>query len=203
MSGICGLFNLDAAPAVEVDLQSMTAMLERRGPGGTGHWHEGPVGLGHTLLATTPESLFEHQPFRHSATGCVITADVRLDNRAELLAALNLSSRAAATGDAELILLAYLEWSDRCLDRLLGDFAFAIWDPRHKKLLCARDHFGMRPFYYHHAPREGFRFASDARAILVLPQVPYQVSQGRIADFLVPQLEWIDYTSTFFEHNFR
>ncbi len=94
---------------------------------------------------------------------------------------------------------AYLKWSDGCVDRLLGDFAFAIWDPRRRMLFCARDHSGMRPLYYHHVHGQHFLFASDARAILVLPKVPYQVNQGRIADFLVPQLEWIDYTSTFFE----
>jgi asparagine synthase (glutamine-hydrolysing) len=70
-------------------------------------------------------------------------------------------------------------------------------------MFCARDHFGMRPFYYHHAANKRFLFASDPRSILVLPQVPYAINQGRVADFLVPELEWIDYTSTFFEEVYR
>jgi len=199
MSGICGLFNIDGASVSEAELRAMTAMLERRGPDRTGRQCEGTIGLGHTLLGTTPELLYEKQPFRHSETGCVITADVRLDNRDELLGTLGLSKRHESIGDAELILLAYLNWNEACVDYLLGDFAFAINDSRHKKLFCARDHSGMRPFYYHSVPGQRFVFASDARAILVLPQVPYQVNQGRVADFLVQQLEWIDYTSTFFE----
>jgi asparagine synthase (glutamine-hydrolysing) len=203
MSGICGQFNLDDAPVAAADLRAMTTMLERRGPEGSTQWQNGPIGLGHTLLATTPEMLFERQPLVHADTGCAITADVRLDNRNELLEALALSERHDSIGDAELILTAYLSWGDACLDRLLGDFAFAIWDPRHRKLFCARDHFGMRPFYYHHAPDKRFLFASDPRAILVLPQAPYKISDGRIADFLVPELEWIDYTSTFYEGVFR
>ena len=203
MSGICGLFNIDDAPVAESDLRAMTAMLKRRGPEGTGRWREGRNGLGNTLLATTPELLFEKQPLTHSETGCVITADVRLDNRSELANALGLQQSLDSTGDAELILLAYLTRGAQCVDQLLGDFAFSIWDPRHQMLFCARDHFGMRPFYYHHAPGGIFVFASDARAILVLPRVPYQISEGRIADFLVPQLEWIDYTSTFYEDVFR
>jgi asparagine synthase (glutamine-hydrolysing) len=203
MSGICGQFNLDDAPVAAADLRAMTAMLKRRGPEGSTQWQNGPVGLGHALLATTPEMLFERQPFVHADTGCAITADVRLDNRGALLDALALSERHDLIGDAELILAAYLAWGDACLDRLLGDFAFAIWDPRHRKLFCARDYFGMRPFYYHHAPGKRFLFASDARAILVLPQVPYKINAGRIADFLVPELEWIDYTSTFYEGVFR
>lgn len=203
MSGICGLFNLDDALVAETELRAMTAMLEKRGPEGTGRWRDGSVGLGHTLLATTPELLFEKQPFTHADTGCVITADVRLDNRQELLDAFGLTARRDSTGDAELILRAYLEWGEDCVDRLLGDFAFAIHDPGQQRLFCARDHFGMRPFYYHHAPGKRFVFASDARAILVLPQVPYRINEGRVADFLVPQLEWIDYTSTFYADVYR
>ncbi len=203
MSGICGQFNLDDAPVADADLRAMTAMLEKRGPKRTGLWLDGSTSLGHTLLATTPELVFERQPFKHAETGCVITADVRLDNRNELLGALGLGEQHDSIGDAEMILLAYLEWDEACLERLLGDFAFAIWDPRHQTLFCARDHFGMRPFYYHHAPGRCFLFASDARAILVLPQVPYRINEGRVADFLVSELEWIDYTSTFFEGVYR
>ena len=128
---------------------------------------------------------------------------MRLDNRDELLNTFGIESKADVTGDAELILRAWLKWAEDCPDRLLGDFAFAVWDPRHSKLFCARDHFGMRPFYYYHASEQRFVFASCARAILVLPQVPYQINEGRVADFLVPQLEWVDYTSTFFDGVYR
>ena len=133
----------------------------------------------------------------HAQTGCLIIADARIDYRDELCRALALDPR--AVGDAELILAAYLRWGEACLDRLLGDFAFAIWDVRTRKLFCARDHFGMRPFYYHHSSGAGFVFASDARALFTVPEVPYRIYEGRVADFLVPELEWIDYTSTFYE----
>ena len=203
MSGICGLFNLDDKPVTEAELRAMTAMLERRGPDATRQWNDGPVGLGHTLLITTPELQFERQPFVHADTGCVVSADVRLDNRDALIAALVPGREPGTIGDAELILTAYLHWGEACLDRLLGDFAFAIWNTRQRILFCARDHCGMRPFYYHHRPGLHFVFASDARSILVLPQVPYRLNQGRIADFLVQELEWIDYTSTFFDDVYR
>lgn len=199
MSGICGIFNLDGAPVSTAEIESMTSMLERRGPDRTGLWREGPVAMGHTLLTTTPELAIEPQPVRDAATGCVITADVRLDNRGELLSALGLADRHDVLGDAGLILAAYLRWGDACVDHLLGDFAFVIWDPRERRLFCARDHFGMRPFYYHHAAGRFFMFASEPRAILVLPQVPYRIDHGRVADALVSGQEWIDFTSTFFE----
>ena len=203
MSGICGQFNLDQAPVAKADLDPMTTLLRKHGPDATRHWHEGPVGFGHTLLATTPELEFEKQPFLHQPTRCVIVADVRLDYRRELLGALGQVDKHDSIGDAELIMLAYLTWGEDCLDRLLGDFAFAIWDPRSQTVFCARDHFGMRPLYYHHRTHSHFIFASDPKAILVLPRVPYRISEGRIADYLVPQLEWIDYTSTFFEDILR
>jgi len=203
MSGISGIFNLDGSPVGEQELRATVAMQRLRGPDGTGCWQDGSIGLGHTMLATTPESLVEPQPFRHETTGCTITADLRLDNRDELYAALQPDLPLASIGDAELLVLSYLKWGEACLDRMLGDFAFALWDPRDSKLFCARDHFGMRPLYYHHQPAQRLVFASSPQAILVLPKIPYQINPGRIADFLVPELEWIDYTSSCFEGVFR
>ena len=204
MSGIFGLFNQDGAPVSDRELAQMAPLLERRGPDRTGYWRDGSIGLGHTLLATTPEAVLDQLPLKHAETGCVIIADVRLDNRAELLASLGIAAeRAASVGDAEIILTAYLTWGEPCVERLLGDFALAIWDPRRRTLFCARDHFGMRPLYYHHTPGRFVAIASEPRAILVLPQTPYRINEGRIADFLVTQLEGIDKTSTFFEEVYR
>jgi len=203
MSGIFGFLNQDGAPANLDYLRTMAAMLARRGPDGAHVWNTGPLGLGHTLLATTPEALHERLPFVHMATGCVITADARLDNRDELLLALGLRERASTIGDGQLILSAYLAWDRACVERLLGDFAFAIWDPRRLRLFCARDQLGMRPFTYHYAPGKIFVFASEPRAILVQPRTSYRLNEGRIADFLVGELEGIDKTSTFFTDVYR
>ena len=203
MSGICGLFNLDGAPVAEIDIRSMCAMLVQRAPDGMNVWYDGAAALGHTLLITTPEAEQEQMPFRHAESGCVITADIRLDNRDELLAALAPERNSEIIGDAELVLLAYLTWNKQCPRRLLGDFAFAIWDPREQHLFCARDHYGMRPLYYHHAPGKRFVLGSSAQSILVLPQVPYQINEARVADYLIQELEWVDYTCTFFEDVFR
>jgi asparagine synthase (glutamine-hydrolysing) len=106
-------------------------------------------------------------------------------------------------GDAALILHTYLKWGERCPEHLLGDFAFAIWDGRRERLFCARDQVGMKPFYYHHSPRRFLAFGSEPRAVLGLPQVPYRINEGRIADFIVDELEGIDQTSTFFEEVHR
>jgi asparagine synthase (glutamine-hydrolysing) len=200
VSGIFGLFNEDGTRVEPADLHDMASQLTRRGPDRTDLWHADAAGLGHALLATTPEALRESLPLEHSESGCTITGDIRLDNRTELLSQLD---RASSVGDCELVLNAYLAWGEACVERLLGDFAFAIWDARRRALFCARDHMGMRPVYYHHAPGRFFAFASEPRAILVLPQTPYRINEGRIADFLIGELEGIDKTSTFFEEVFR
>lgn len=198
MSGICGTLALDGSAPGETEIRRIASVLERRGPDGTHIWTDKQVSLGHTLLATTPEALVERLPLIHAETGCIITADVRIDNREELIAALELDDEGRIIGDGELVLLTYLKWGDACLDRLLGDFAFAIWDPRKPRLFCARDQVGMRQFIYHHVPGKLFAFATEPRALLQHPRIPKQINEGRIADFL-EDLEAIDLTSTFFE----
>ena len=197
MSGICGIVALDGSSPTLAQITALTAPLERRGPEGTHHVLCGPVALGHTLLATTPEALIEILPFTDSSTECVITGDVRLDNREELFLTLGLEQCPASLGDGELVHRAYLEWGEGCVDHLLGDFAFAIWDPRSARLFCARDHIGMRQLIYFHQPDRLFAFATEPGAVLAHPAVPRRLNETRVADFLLG-LEGADFESTFF-----
>ncbi len=199
MSGICGIWALGGG---DPDLSPILAQLERRGPDGTHRWSDGPVALGHTLLATTPEALVEVLPLTEPDSGCTITADARLDNREDLIEAVGLCAETRTIGDGELILRAYLKWGEDCPKHLLGDFAFAIWDARRHQLFCARDHMGMRQLIYHHTPGQLFAFATEAEALVTHPAVPKRINEARIADFL-DDLEGIDFTSTFFKEVFR
>ena len=199
MSGICGVVRFDgAAPSLDPILDR----LQQRGPDGTSQWHDGPVALGHALLATTPEALIEQLPLVDAVAQCTITADARLDNRDTLIDALGLAGETRTIGDGELILRAYMEWDDECPRHLLGDFAFAIWDHRRKRLFCARDHMGMRQLIYHHARGRIFAFATDVEALVAHNGVPMRINKARIADFL-DDLEGVDFTSTFFEDAVR
>ena len=202
MSGICGIVVLDGSEPSAAQIEAVMRPLERRGPDGSRHWRGGRAALGHTLLATTPEALVEVLPLTDPESGCTITADVRLDNRDELIAALGLRDERRVIGDGELILRSYLRWGDECPTHLLGDFAFAIWDPASARLFCARDHMGMRQLIYHHSPDKLFVFGTEPRAVLALPDVPRRINGGRIADFL-DRLEGIDLTSTFFQGVYR
>ena len=197
MSGICGIVSLGGGQHSPADLSAMLTCLAQRGPDGSAAWAEGPAALGHALLATTPEALGEAMPLCHSASGCAITADVRLDNRDTLIAALLRDQAGRNIGDGELVLLAYLRWGTACLDHLLGDFAFAIWDAPRQRLFCARDQIGMRPFIYHHAPGTLFAFASQTEAVLAHSGVLNRINEARIADYL-EDMEAHDLTSTFY-----
>ncbi|WP_198319978.1 asparagine synthase-related protein [Antarctobacter heliothermus] len=179
------------------------ARLRRRGPDGAEVWQDGAVALGHASLVTTPEAALEQLPLRHGDTGCVITADARLDNREVLLTALGLDRAGGVIGDGALILQAYLRWGEDCVDHLLGDFAFAIRDPRRNAVFCARDHMGMRQLIYTYQPGRLFAFATDARALVTLETVPKRLNEARVLDFLDFQLEPVDDEVTFFEEVLR
>ncbi|HWP41854.1 MAG TPA: asparagine synthetase B, partial [Blastocatellia bacterium] len=172
MSGIFGLYHLDGRPASRSQLQEMMQSLAHRGPDGQNAWSEGAVGLGHQMLRTTPESLLENLPLANSTNEIVITADARLDNRDELIELLGFGAEPREQiSDSQLILAAYEAWDERCLERILGDFAFAIWDGKKQRLFCARDRFGVKPFYYYSSAGL-FAFASEIKALLSLQEIP-------------------------------
>ncbi len=185
MSGIVGIFNLDGAPVDRQLLGRMTEATMRRGPDGSGIWCSGHVGFGHTLLRDSPGSDGEHQPC--TLDGKVwVTADARIDGRAELISALRAAGRQLATDAtaAELILHAYYAFGESFLQHLIGDFAFALWDGRKALLLCARDHFGVRPFFYAKTDN-AFIFGTELDAVLEHPSVSTQLNEHAIGDFLL------------------
>ncbi|MCG6885597.1 MAG: hypothetical protein LJE74_00140 [Proteobacteria bacterium] len=198
MSGIFGIELRDGRPVEEAVLVSMGQSMAHRGPDGSGYWREGPLGMGHAMLCSTPESVNEALPFHDPATGLVITADARIDNREELAAKLGLD-RLLKDGapDSQFILAAWCKWGPDCVAHLLGDFAFVIRDLREQRFFCARDHLGIKPFYYHCSDRI-FTFASDASVLLQISDVPRRINEARIADYLVNPLEGIDKISTFY-----
>jgi asparagine synthase (glutamine-hydrolysing) len=172
----------------------MLDTLKHRGGDDSGIWVDGAVGLAHHMLWTTPESLVEQLPVAKGHLA--ITADARIDNRDELISTLGLTRLDRLITDSDLILEAYKAWGERCPEQLLGDFAFAIWDGYHHWLFCARDPFGLKPFYYHWSG-QGFAFASEIKALLSHPDIPQQLNQTRIADYLL-QI-FADQTSTFYQ----
>jgi len=185
MSGIVGILNLDGAPVDQPLLRRMADSLALRGPDLQGVWIEGPVGFGHALLGTMREALAQHQPA--SLDGRVwITADARIDGREGLVQLLVSKGQDVSAGaaDTELILYAYHVWGEECCTHLLGDFAFAIWDGRERRLFCARDHFGVKPFYYAEVGNS-LVFSNTLNCLRLHPHVSDELDDLAIADFLL------------------
>ena len=189
MSGIAGILSLDGRPIDPTLIERMTAAMCHRGPDGVGHWVDGSVALGHRMLHATPESLAESQPLLDEQGRLCLTFDGRVDNRKELRDALEAAGiQLRDSTDAELVLKAYQCWGEECPARVLGDFAFAVWDRRNRKLFCARDPLGVKPFYYH-TDGGRFLFASEMQALFEDPTLERQPNLPLIGLYLLRRFD--------------
>ncbi len=197
MSAIAGIHHVDGRPVHALALEMMLGTMMHRGSDGIGTWIEDQTAFGQGMLFTTPESHDERFPLRARSGSLVLIADARIDNRDELVTLLNnhINCRDIVT-DGQVILAAYEKWGARCVERFVGDFAFAIWDKRNHVLFCARDHLGVRPFCYCHRRGLAFYFASEIKAMTCLSDVPQQLNEARIADYLFDDVG--DRTNTFY-----
>src|SRR4051812_24845025 len=165
MCGICGAIDLKGNPIPDLErrLEVMNGLIEHRGPDDAGIWaHErGHVGLAHRRL-----SIFDlehgHQPFSDEA-GRWLTYNGEVYNYPELMLDLGGADRFRTHCDTEVVLRAHDRWGADALSRLRGMFAFAIWDEPSGELFCARDRFGIKPFYYA-TVGDVFYFASEIKA---------------------------------------
>jgi len=197
MSGIVAVVNYDGAPVDPQVLKKMAEQCAYRGPDGIHYWIEGNVGLAHLALHATPEALREHQPLRSEDGQLCLTADVRVDNRPELIPLLQTKGEAVSSEstDADLILAAYRIWGEGCPEQLVGDYAFAIWDAKEQRLFCARDALGIKSLHYALVGAT-LCVASEAQLILQHPSVPRRLDEVTVADYLVDNLH--DETRTMF-----
>ncbi|HEY1751706.1 MAG TPA: asparagine synthase-related protein [Caulobacteraceae bacterium] len=183
MGAIFGILNFDGAPASLGDLDRMSRVLTHRGAEATA-WSDGPVALGYRATQITVEDRHDRQPVHAPEADVTLVADVRLDNRADLAAALAIDAPTLrGLPDSALVLRAYLKWGERCAEQLLGDFAFAVWDGRARRLLLARDHMGQRVPFYHLGERS-LAFASEIKGLWALPDVPVDIDEATIASRL-------------------
>jgi asparagine synthase (glutamine-hydrolysing) len=188
MSAIAGICQFGGLPVQQGLIGRVTQAMAINGPDGIRHWQDGAVALGHCLLRTTPEAASETQPLRSAASNLTVVFDGRLDNRAELMRELSLEGAPRRNStDPELVLRAYESWGEKSPCHLLGDFAFAVWDPVRKKLFCAVDHVGACPLFYVQM-NHFFAFASTEEALLRIPTVRGAPDEDMVASIFVPQL---------------
>ncbi|MDX1837989.1 asparagine synthase (glutamine-hydrolyzing) [Legionella taurinensis] len=172
MCGIAGIFNLKAAAVEQLEkkLQVMNKLIAHRGPDDEGIWtnKNKTLGLAHRRLSIIDLSQHAHQPML-APTGEVIVYNGEIYNHVELRQALAAHWTFTTRSDTEVILAAYKVYGVDCVKHFKGMFAFAIWDGQ--KLFCARDHFGIKPFYYTEQDST-FYFASESKALLpFLPSI--------------------------------
>src|SRR5437667_2422630 len=172
MCGIVGIVNLDPRETVdEALLKRMRDVLRHRGPDGEGLWAEGPVGFGHRRLAIV-DVAGGQQPMANEDESCWIVYNGEIYNHAALRPGLEARGHHYRTrSDTETIIHLYEEEQERCVERLRGMFAFALWDRARKRLLLARDRLGIKPLYYAVTRRE-LLFASEIKAILAASPRP-------------------------------
>lgn len=155
------------------------------GPHDERQWCRGALGMGRRLFRTLPEDRRDYQPLHTRDFRLSLVADVRLDNRGELAAELGLSTTMAQQlCDAAILLEGLDRWGEQALTRLVGDFAFVLWDSRAQRLLLARDFTGQRPLHYH-CGRGFFAFASMPKGLHALAEIPYGPDEQVVAEFLL------------------
>lgn len=198
MSGIIGICERQGGPVDRELLRALTDSLTYCGPDARDTWASGSVGFGHTLLRTTRESQHEQQPANLDRRFW-ITADARIDCQDELRDELTRAGTAPAGrafADSDLILQAYAVWREECVQHLRGDFCFAIWDAHEKILFCARDHFGVKPFYYAESG-DTFLFSNVLDGLRQHPVISANLNEAAIGDFLLFGLNCDETTTAF------
>lgn len=201
MSGIVGCMQVCETPVDPVLVKTMLATVSHRGPDGSGTWYNNHVTLGNCILLTTPESLHECLPLHDNAADLTLVCDARIDNRQELAEQLGVHLNGSrVVTDSELILAAYRKWDEECAVKLLGDFAFALWDGKQRRLFCARDHMGVKPFYYSWDGK-CFAFGSEIKALFPVIGSRPEINDQRVLDLLV--VFHSDARSTFYQGIYR
>jgi asparagine synthase (glutamine-hydrolysing) len=161
---------------------AMLGAQARYAPAEPVQWQGDGIALGRRLFPTLPEDVYDTGPIREGPL--ILVADLRLDNRAELIADLAIPpERAKSLSDAAILMRAFLRWRDEAIDRLIGDFAIALWDEHNRRLLLARDFMGQRPLHYHRG-NDFFAFASMPSGLHALPEIPRRPDLSSIVRFL-------------------
>ncbi len=189
MTALAGIWNFTGRTDAGASLQRMLAAQRIYGPHGDARWDGGDVAVGRSIFQTLPEDIYDRGPVEGGGGRYRLVADVRLDNREELAAALRIDpAEAKFMPDAGLVMHAWERWRLDCFVHLYGDYAFALWDEAEQHMILARDPFGGRALHYHQG-NDFFAFASMPKGLHALPEVPYAPDEIRAATFLALMAE--------------
>ncbi|MCP3030067.1 asparagine synthetase B [Halobacillus sp. A1] len=201
MSAISGIINFNRQE-VSIDyINKMMGSYKKYQADSVQKWSNHHVFLCCHNQWITPESVNETLPYYDYERKLSITADAIIDNRAELLAKLDISQvEGKFISDSQLILLAYYKWDEDVVSKLLGDFSFMIWDERNDKLFGARDFSGARTLYFY-TDSSRFAFSTTMQSLFSLPYINKNINEEWLAEFLaIPTMvEAVDMSSTVYQ----
>jgi asparagine synthase (glutamine-hydrolysing) len=183
MCGITGTVLADGSSADAQVVRRMTDVLAHRGPDATGFYTVGETALGHRRLSIIDLATGD-QPMTNEDGSLWITYNGEIYNHADLRRGLEAAGhRYKSRSDTETVLHAYEQYGRECVSHFRGMFAFAIWDQARKRLFCARDRLGIKPFYYFWNGRL-FAFSSEIKALLEHPEIPARANERTLPEYL-------------------
>jgi asparagine synthase (glutamine-hydrolysing) len=186
MAGFAIVVSRDGKPVPSAIVETLRQSLVHRAPDGIDVTVRGPVAVLAGRLHATPEAHLERQPIL-GPTGSLLVADVRLDNRQELMATLGWSRPGATTTDVDLLAACHASYGDRMGEVLVGDFAAVVLEP-YGRILGVRDHIGVKPLYYWSSSR-WIVLASELRQIAAHPEAPCDTDAGMFGQYLSGHVE--------------
>ena len=182
---MCGILGIVGQRIERDRMELMAGTMRHRGPDASGILELDDGALAHRRLSILDTSAAANQPFVDHLGRAALVFNGEIYNYRELMNALAPGWRFKSNSDTETILAAFEKWGTDCLSHLRGMFAFALWDERQRRLFCARDRFGIKPFYYA-VIGDMFVFASEAKALLpFLPDI--DTDPEALAEYLTLQ----------------
>jgi asparagine synthase (glutamine-hydrolysing) len=188
MCSIAGIISPDPSHVNDAVLEKMNVIQQHRGPDGTGYYvhreQDLNIGFAHRRLAILDLTQHADQPFRYM-NRYMLVFNGEIYNYREIRSALASKGYTfRSAGDSEVIVAAYDAYKEDCLGHFDGMFAFAIWDEKEKKLFCARDRFGEKPFFYHYnKDQNSLYFASEIKALFAAG-IPRNTDPALLYNFL-------------------
>jgi asparagine synthase (glutamine-hydrolysing) len=184
MSGIAAVLHLDGSAVRQSEVERMANVLKPYGPDRQRILARGNAAFAFCLHQLTPEDLLERQPLLF-ANRFVMLFDGRIDNRTEVGEALGMAaSESQSIPDSMIALRLFERWGERAFERIVGVFAIIIMDLQERRLICARDHMGLRVQHYYRSP-ERFAVATIPEALFALSWVPRHLNKDKVGDALV------------------
>lgn len=194
MCGIAGMINLDRRPVSRVLMKKMTDSIAHRGPDGEGIYCKNFLAFGHRRLAIIDLSSLGNQPMITQDGRYVLTYNGEVYNFREIRAELKaLGYKFTSQTDSEVVLNAYVEWGEKCVNKFNGMFAFGIWDNKNNELFIARDRYGIKPLYYAFVGNT-FVFASEQKSIVLHPEFKKEIDIETIVEYFTFQNIFTDNT---------